>query len=196
MNTEQPGIPEETKAMQNQGWIAVDLDGTLARYDGWVGVEHIGAPVPAMLERVKSWICEGRDVRIFTARVDGGSVALNMGDEAGKDFENIARVRSIIETWCLKHVGIILPVTNQKDYGMIELWDDRCVQVIPNEGIAVAERIARLTSDLAAANLRLEGLIRDNQASAAEVVELRQQIEQLSGPEESVEEWAHKLHGG
>lgn len=27
-----------------------------------------GDPIPAMLERVKQWIAEGRDVRIFTAR--------------------------------------------------------------------------------------------------------------------------------
>jgi len=36
-------------------WIGVDLDGTLAVYDGWRGPEHIGPPVPAMVERVKRW---------------------------------------------------------------------------------------------------------------------------------------------
>ena len=28
------------------GWIGVDLDGTLARYDGWRGIDHIGEPMP------------------------------------------------------------------------------------------------------------------------------------------------------
>jgi len=116
------------------GWIGVDLDGTLAEYHGWVSVEHIGPPVPAMLERVMRWIAEGKDVRIFTARVDGGTVALNMGNTAGEDFKNVDKVRGIIENWCLQHIGCVLPVTCQKDYGMIELWDDRCVQVIPNTG--------------------------------------------------------------
>ncbi len=51
------------------GWIGVDLDGTLARYDGWVGVMHVGDPVPAMLDRVQRWLEQGLDVRIFTARV-------------------------------------------------------------------------------------------------------------------------------
>ena len=37
-------------------WIGVDLDGTLAEWDGWKGHEHIGPPIPAMLERVKRWI--------------------------------------------------------------------------------------------------------------------------------------------
>ena len=33
--------------------IAVDLDGTLAKYEGFHGMEHIGEPVPGMLRRVK-----------------------------------------------------------------------------------------------------------------------------------------------
>ena len=51
------------------GWIGVDLDGTLARYDGWKGPEHIGEPLMPMVERVKAWLAEGREVRIMTARV-------------------------------------------------------------------------------------------------------------------------------
>ena len=31
-----------------------DLDGTLAEYNGWVSEEHIGDPIPAMVERVKT----------------------------------------------------------------------------------------------------------------------------------------------
>jgi hypothetical protein len=100
------------------GWIAVDLDGTLARYDGWQGADHIGAPIPAMVARVKRWLAEGQDVRIFTARVT-------------TDEEWIV---DLIERWCLEHVGRKLPVTNVKDYGMIELWDDRAVQVEANTG--------------------------------------------------------------
>jgi hypothetical protein len=51
-----------------KGWIGVDLDGTLAEYHGWVGPEYIGPPIPAMLDRVKLWLEEGRTVKIFTAR--------------------------------------------------------------------------------------------------------------------------------
>lgn len=101
------------------GWIGVDLDGTLAVYDEWRGVEHIGEPIPAMVERVKYWLESGIDVRIFTARVygDGRADALRP-----------------IEAWCAEHIGVVLPVTCQKDYGMVQLWDDRCVPVIPNTG--------------------------------------------------------------
>ncbi len=118
----------------DNGWIGVDLDGTLAHYDGFKGAQHIGDPVWPMVNRVKRWLTDGRDVRIFTARVDGGTVALNMDNEAGAQFAEVAKVRGYIEAWCLEYIGVILPVTCQKDYGMIELWDDRCVQIIPNTG--------------------------------------------------------------
>ncbi len=35
----------------NSGWIGVDLDGTLAHYEGWNGANHIGEPLAPMLER-------------------------------------------------------------------------------------------------------------------------------------------------
>lgn len=39
-----------------------------------------------------------------------------------------------VEKW-LKDNGLAgLRVTNEKDYKMLQLWDDRCVQVIPNTG--------------------------------------------------------------
>jgi hypothetical protein len=98
------------------GWIAVDLDGTLAHYDGWKGAAMIGDPVPAMAERVRKWLAEGRDVRIFTARA------------------GVLEQVGFVEAWCEKHFGVILPITDRKDFGMIELWDDRCVRVIPNTG--------------------------------------------------------------
>jgi hypothetical protein len=100
-------------------WIGVDLDGTLAHFDEeeWKGLSHIGKPIPAMIERVKKWLSQGKEVKIFTARASHG--------ESAKKF---------IRRWCKKHLGRELEVTNQKDFAMIELWDDRCVQVKPNTG--------------------------------------------------------------
>ena len=107
----------------NFGWIGVDLDGTLAYYDEWRGKDHIGEPIPQMIERVKQWLADGADVRIFTARVSGIREGVAPAD-----------TRKYIEDWCEKHIGQKLPVTCQKDFGMIELWDDRCVQVEQNTG--------------------------------------------------------------
>jgi hypothetical protein len=106
-------------------WIGVDLDGTLAKYEKFIAPDHIGEPIPAMVERVKAWLKEGKDVKIFTARV-ADPVAFNIA-------------RTAILEWCYKHIGQILEVTATKDYGMVELWDDRCIQVIPDTGQTSAE---------------------------------------------------------
>lgn len=106
--------------MSKRGWIGVDLDGTLAQYDGWIGPDHIGDPVSKMVERVKAWLGQGIEVRIMTARAF-------KADDA--DIQ-------AIQDWTEKHIGHRLPVTCQKDYGMIQLWDDRAVHVIPNTGLA------------------------------------------------------------
>ncbi len=102
------------------GWRGVDLDGTLAEYEGWRGVNHIGRPVPMMLERVLRWLKKGDQVAIMTARVSDPVV------------EEAARLA--IEAWCLKHLGQVIPITHAKDFGMFELWDDRAIQVIKNTG--------------------------------------------------------------
>lgn len=104
-------------------WWGVDLDGTLAEYHGWN--PEIGEPITKMVKRVKRWIEEGRDVRIFTARVSRFEDTTD---------EHIVEVKKKIEAWCEKHLGKILPITNVKEHGLVALWDDRAVQVIPNTG--------------------------------------------------------------
>lgn len=110
---------------RGRAWIGVDLDGTLAEYHGWVSIEHIGDPVPPMLERVKAWLGEGIEVRIFTARVS---------HPAGRRDASRA-----IGDWCEKHGLPRLRITSTKDFDMIELWDDRAVRVGINSGIRADE---------------------------------------------------------
>jgi hypothetical protein len=112
---------------QHKGWIGVDLDGTLAEYGTWQGHTHIGNPIPKMLERVKEWNAQGREVRIFTARVSPAACALN---GITQQF-----IEALITAWCMMHGIGALRVTCEKDMAMVELWDDRCVQVIPNTGL-------------------------------------------------------------
>mgnify|MGYP002359403194 CR=1 FL=1 len=99
-------------------WIGVDFDGTLATYEG-DQFPACGEPIPLMVGRVKQWLAEGKDVQIVTARADKP--------------EHITPV----EDWCETHLGHRLPVRADKDFMMIELWDDRAKQVIPNTGLAV-----------------------------------------------------------
>jgi len=104
--------------MSKRGWIGVDLDGTLAHYGGWVEPEHIGDPIAPMVDRIKKWLGRGIEVRIVTARAW-------RADEVEI---------SAIQDWLEKHIGHRLAVTCTKDYGMIELWDDRAVRVQANTG--------------------------------------------------------------
>lgn len=103
--------------------IAVDLDGTLAHYDGWKGEDHIGEPVPEMVAHVKKALAEGATIIIFTARVC---------ECFGLYRVNKARV--LIQEWCEKHLGQKFLVTAEKSPTISEFWDDRARQVIPNTG--------------------------------------------------------------
>lgn len=106
-----------------KSWIGVDFDGTLAIYNGHSSSVDLGPPVPAMVEQVKKWIANGMTVKVFTAR---------MTDIPGNPVEEI---RKAMEDWTEKHIGTRLEITNVKDYGMVELWDDRAVGVLFNKGI-------------------------------------------------------------
>ncbi|MBU6410857.1 MAG: hypothetical protein KGR98_10770, partial [Verrucomicrobia bacterium] len=97
-------------------WIGVDLDGTLASDLGtWRG-GAIGSPIAPMLARVKRWVAEGITVKVFTARASAPDQVV------------------AIKKWLRRHGLPELQVTNVKDRLMIELWDDRCVQVRHNSG--------------------------------------------------------------
>jgi hypothetical protein len=103
--------------MANQGWIGVDFDGTISTYDHWRGIDHVGEPIMPMIRRVRDWLDQGIEVRIFTARCAGPEDC-----------------KPAIEKFCLEHIGEVLQITNVKDFGLIELWDDRAVRVEYNTG--------------------------------------------------------------
>lgn len=133
------------------GWIGVDLDGTLAFYphDAYP-FPAIGPPIGAMVERVKAWLTEGQDVRILTARVHVSDDDPWIASAAsfGHDKASwLAEQTALIEAWCLEHLGQKLPITCAKDFGMIQLWDDRCVQMLPNTGQPLQEAIVEAITE-------------------------------------------------
>lgn len=105
-------------------WIGVDLDGTLAKYSKWS--DEVGEPVPKMVQKVKRWIAEGKEVRILTARGTIGSMS--------ERYEQLMKIYEFIED----NIGSPLEVTDKKDPYMIRLYDDRVRQVEANEGVLVA----------------------------------------------------------
>ena len=116
-----------------QHWVGVDFDGTLARYDNeghFLPPYPLGAPIPEMVAMVKSLLEAGITVKIFSARAcEPASIPT-------------------IQAWTLAHGLGCLEVTNQKDFDLIRFFDDRAIQVIPNEGrhVSFSNGKAKLTS--------------------------------------------------
>lgn len=108
--------PGPCEAAASQAWIGVDLDGTLAWYDPCISLSEIGPPVAVMMDRVRQMLADGWRVKIFTARA--------------ADPEQLV----LIQQWLRSHGLPPLEITNEKDFNMVRLYDDRCVQVEPNTG--------------------------------------------------------------
>ena len=146
----------DTHGASGAGWYGFDLDGTLAKYDGWKGIDHIGEPVKPMVDLMKKMRDAGILVKIVTARVsprddeqeiyrdlsrvppyavgivpdENGQKALNGMYTVRKSW----RAREFIVDWCARNLGFVPEITHQKDYLMLNLFDDRVTQVEPNTG--------------------------------------------------------------
>lgn len=109
----------------SRGWIGVDFDGTLATYFGWDGPDHIGDPIPKMVEKVKKILVSDKlDIRIFTARV-----------HRSHSDDEVAQSVVLINNFCQEQFGRILPITCEKDKLCVEIWDDRARRVLTNQGV-------------------------------------------------------------
>jgi hypothetical protein len=146
--------------MSSTGWIGVDFDGVLAEDAVGCGTfPALGPPIQRMIDRVRGWLDEGKDVRIVTARVHP---PLSVEDAAlyGKTVDEwVPYQRGLIEHFCLTYFGVPLPVTCAKDYQMIELWDDRCIQMETNTGRLMLESLAETNARLLARIRTLETMI-------------------------------------
>lgn len=120
-------------------WVGVDLDGTLAEKLETYGGVRIGAPIKAMVAKVKAMLAADDSVRVFTARV--------AHDPDGKQ-------ERAIKAWCREHVGQELPVTNEKDPGMTRLIDD-LAEPLAKAGSGVM--IAFMLDEATAEKLKVDG---------------------------------------
>jgi hypothetical protein len=76
--------------MENNLTIAVDLDGTIAEYDGWKGEKHFGRPKPYAHEALQKMRQMGMKVIIHTARKHKGLVKQYLESE-NLPYDKIAR---------------------------------------------------------------------------------------------------------
>ena len=178
----------DTHGATGKGWYGFDLDGTLAVYDKWEGIDRIGRPVKPMVDLIKRMHAEGKVVKILTARVSprpktemkpnpypaigGGYCVPSYADEyhakalaedgvvceSALVFYKKAEwtARDFISDWCLKNLGFLPEITHEKDHLMLELYDDRVKQVVPNKGILV-EDLATVCSHPIKARLTMIG---------------------------------------
>lgn len=115
---------------------AVDLDQTLAEYsEGDIekfGHDHIGAPIEAMVERIKDALAKGIEVFIFTARITPSDDSFEQWLEATKSYESVLN-------YCRQNLGVELPITNIKLRCFSRFIDDKGDQVVPNTGVSVGD---------------------------------------------------------
>lgn len=153
----------DTHGETGKGWYGFDLDGTLAKYDGWKGIDHIGEPVKPMVDLIRKMHDEGKVVKILTARVaprHNVNTDPSLGPDGPKDIYDGEQSVStfmrhadgtpacavkrkyasdFIREWCEANLGFIPEIVYQKDHLMLELYDDRVKQVVLNNGILVED---------------------------------------------------------
>jgi hydroxymethylpyrimidine pyrophosphatase-like HAD family hydrolase len=126
-------MPLDNQSTDGSGVIFCDFDKTLAEHDSSQAYDHqhLGEPIPDMVDRVKQALAKGKRVVIFTARVNPG----NSYEEQAAATDSYL----FIADWCIQVFGKHLPITFAKSRDAEEIWDDRAKEVIPNMGVFVNE---------------------------------------------------------
>ncbi|HUR52924.1 MAG TPA: hypothetical protein VMZ71_02250 [Gemmataceae bacterium] len=121
-----------------QQYVWVDVDSTLAHYDGWKGIDHIGEPFPHAADFMTQLTILGEKsgfkVGVFTTRCKADmpgreDVARYFGDT---DEDIAAALADKVEAWLKKH-GILFDtvyVGQGKPPGIAYI-DDRAVWCCP-----------------------------------------------------------------
>lgn len=116
--------------------VAVDLDGVLAQYDGWKGVDHFGAPIPGAREFLAA-LRERWNVVVFTARCNP---EIHRGESADS-------LRRRVEAWLRANDLPFDHVWTEPGKPLAFAFvDDRAVSVRPQDRgpVAFDEALARL----------------------------------------------------
>lgn len=120
-----PGTPAAAPASPKKT-VCVDLDGVLARYEGWKGEDHFGEPLPGAVEFTRR-LAEYARVVVFTTRckADLG------GRPAGATPEDLA---ATVRAWLDRHGFACDEVyTGQGKPIAAAYVDDRAVACVPQE---------------------------------------------------------------
>lgn len=117
-----------------KAWWGFDIDKTAFTDEGGTRGGVIGEPIMPIIRRIKWFLRVGRKVSIVTARVHPS--------ESDRD-EQIMTVRGALVKALGQDRANMIDIRSDKDRHMIDLYDDRAKQVIPNKGILVQNELRR-----------------------------------------------------
>jgi hypothetical protein len=124
--------------MSNKTWWGFDVDKTTFVDHGGKG-GAIGEPIKGMIRRIKHFLRTGRKVCIVTARVHPS--------EPDRE-EQVLTVSRALDAVLGPEMASKIDIRCDKDRHMIDLYDDRAKQVIPNKGILVQNELRRAVEAL------------------------------------------------
>ena len=130
--------------------ICVDLDGVLAEYHGWRGIEHIGEPIPGAVEFTRQ-LAQFARVIIYTTRAKEYLYEKHSPPNAqDDDHRPLAELELILHKWLTQHGFVYdeIYIGQGKPFA-IAYVDDRAVVCRPQEFTP------ELTFNLALASCRL-----------------------------------------
>lgn len=107
------------------GYIGVDFDGTLAHHLPDGGVDGVGEPIPAMVERVRAWVANGVEVRIITARYRVVPIAAGTHAVIRWNHTQTEMIHAFLQAQNLPR----LTIQAHKCFRLLALYDDRAVAV-------------------------------------------------------------------
>lgn len=88
---------KKTPAKKQKPRVCVDLDGVLAKYDGFKGLDRIGPPLPGAMEFAES-LAKIADIVIFTSRC-----SMDLGSETSDSRVSPGQMRIRVIEWLEKH---------------------------------------------------------------------------------------------
>ena len=132
---------------ERTGWVGVDLDGVLVEWDPKY-LPGLGPPIIHGITLVRRLLAAGKEVRIFTARIQPSpgdpewwAEIRRLGFDALEPW--VASQIAMIDKFCIDHFQTTLRITASKDWRMTTCYDDRSVQMIPNTGESLGEIAAQ-----------------------------------------------------
>lgn len=132
--------------------ICVDLDGTLAKYDKWRGIDHIGEPLPGAQEMMVR-IHEAYRIIIFTTRTNfelnhEDAKVPRLGGQTDEDYKKhcIAYFTAVVQGWLDLHDIPYDEIWTGQGKPIAEYYvDDRSIRCVPQlDGNAYNEVMGRL----------------------------------------------------